>query len=61
MYALHRPNHRHIADLLRQDEEAREMLATTTNPDVAACCRADLETIRHSLWLAGWSPEPENT
>jgi hypothetical protein len=52
-------NHRRIAELLRQDEELREDLQNARTADEAACYRADLHAVQHSLWLAGYTPEAE--
>lgn len=59
MSALRQPRNAHIAKLLADDAELREALAAAKSADEANAYRADLYAVRRSLWLAGYSPEPE--
>lgn len=52
-----RPNATRIANLLRELEEAKQELWLATDRDHAEAARADIASLKHSLWLAGHSDE----
>lgn len=56
---LTRPNAPRIRELLRQDAELREDLATETDPDARQAVREELFELQHTLWLAGYAGEPD--
>lgn len=48
-----------IRQLLADLADLQADLAEATTVAHAADIRADIATVRHSLWLAGWEPEEE--
>lgn len=56
---LLRPNAPRIRQLLSELEDCKDDLANAVTADEVDCARAEIASLQHSLWLAGYQPEEE--